>query len=90
MEGWQEWLASAQTENDSRAVQVLAPQLARGGPAPIRPTFTADQRKVPASPGAAQVSVLPSRRPPAVASTPAPARKTRRDCCLRPSPGVPE
>ena len=46
MEGWQEWLASAQAENDSRAVQELAPQLARGGPAPIRPTFTAAQRKV--------------------------------------------
>ena len=46
LDDWKTWLADAQTSNNSRAVQELAPQLARGGPAPFRPTFTAAERKV--------------------------------------------
>ena len=46
LDDWKTWLADAQTSNNSRAVQELAPQLARGGPAPFRPTFTVAERKV--------------------------------------------
>ena len=46
IEDWQDWLTSAQDENDSRAVQELAPQLVRGGPAQPRQTFTKTELKV--------------------------------------------
>jgi len=46
LEEWQEWLVNAREENESRAVQELASQLSRGGPAPPRPTFSVAERKV--------------------------------------------
>ena len=46
IEDWQDWLTSAQDENDSRAVQELAPQLVRGSPAQPRQTFTKTELKV--------------------------------------------
>ena len=46
IEDWQDWLTIAQDENDSRAVQELAPQLVRGSPAQPRQTFTKTELKV--------------------------------------------
>jgi mono/diheme cytochrome c family protein len=46
IEDWHDWLTSAQDKNDSRAVQELAPQLVRGGPAQPRQTFTKSELKV--------------------------------------------
>ena len=46
LENWKTWLTDARTSNNSRAVQELAPQLSRGGPAPFRPTFTVAERKI--------------------------------------------
>ena len=46
VEDWQDWFASARDENDSRAVQELAPQLVRGSPAQPRQTFTKTELKV--------------------------------------------
>ena len=43
---WEEWLATAQIKNDSRAVQELASQLIRSRPAPNRPKYTVAQSKV--------------------------------------------